>query len=93
MRMSYDASMHMMYDSDDYVVIGWSHKEDGFFGYELVDKGGDDQLPQQVFLHGVAADAFKAQVAAWDAKTPHCEQVEKTLDRYMLLGRTLLIYH
>lgn len=92
--------MQMLYDSDAYVVVHQVLNDpDGGVphdpyakpkhGFEIVDK----RVNKEVFLHGKWADAFQAQVNAWQLNTPTQEEVEQCLDSYCTLAQLPLVMH
>ena len=89
--MSYHpATMHLMYESRSFVVVGWTQTEqDAVLAFELVDKPAGEQ----VFLVRDAAQAFRAQCKAWEERTPDKAEVDATVRAYMQLGRLPLVTH
>ncbi len=90
--------MHMLYDSDSFVVVhmlanataeGEPEPAQARHGFEIVDKRSN----KEVYLDGSWADAFQRQILAWQDKTPTQEEVEETLDRYAGLAQNPLVMH
>ncbi len=93
--------MHMLYDSDSFVVVHMQANapaegdppvttpmlaRDGF---EIVDKRSN----KEVYLDGSWAELFQQQINAWQAKTPTQEEVETTLEGYTGLAQNPLVMH
>ena len=90
--------MHMLYDSDAFVVVQMQPdalSESGSQphltrqGFEIVDKRSN----KEVYLDGSWAEAFQRQIHAWQVKTPTQEEVEATLDGYAELAQNPLFIH
>lgn len=92
--------MQMLYDSDSFVVVHQvvNSPDEGVLhdpfdkprhGFEIVDKRSN----KEVFLHDKWADAFQAQVNAWQANTPTQEEVEQCLAGYAELAQLPLVMH
>jgi hypothetical protein len=84
--------MQMLYDSDCFVVVYVATKNtsgatEQFF--EIARKKEADS----VLLSGELRKAFAACIEAWQANTPHQEEVEATLDRFTQLGMQPLVMH
>ncbi len=90
--------MHMLYDSDSFVVVhllanaadtGDAEPTGARHGFEIVDKRAN----KEVYLDGTWAEAFQRQIAAWQLKTPTQEEVEETLGSYAQLAQNPLVMH
>ncbi len=92
--------MHMLYDSDAYVVVHMQANaaDDGApaaapmlmrDGFEIVDK----RSGKEVYLDGSWAELFQKHIDAWQANTPTQEEVEDTLERYAELAQNPVIQH
>ncbi len=90
--------MHMLYDSDTFVVVhlqanapinGEAEPAVARHGFEIVDKRSN----KEVYLDGSWADAFQRQINAWQMNTPTQEEVEETLDGYAELAQNPLVMH
>lgn len=92
--------MHMLYDSDAFVVMHMrtelpaASAEQGEArlarnGFEIVDK----RSGKEVYLDGSWAEMFQQQIEAWQASTPTQEEVEDTLERYSALAQMPVVLH
>ena len=97
--------MHMLYDSDTFVVVhmqtaqpadelpaGASQRQVPVMprhGFEIVDKRSGKEL----YLDGSWAEMFQQQILAWQQKTPTQEEVEDTLERYAELAQNPVVMH
>ena len=93
--------MHMLYDSDTYVVVHMQANaaQEGApaaatpmlarDGFEIVDK----RSGKEVYLDGSWAELFQKHIDAWQANTPTQEEVEDTLERYAELAQNPVIQH
>lgn len=90
--------MHMLYDSDSFVVVhlqanepvaGEPSPEEIRHGFEIVDK----RTNMEVYLDGPWAEAFQQQINAWQLNTPSQEEVEAILDGYAELAQNPLVIH
>ena len=93
--------MHMLYDSDSYVVVHMQANaaQEGApvpatpllarDGFEIVDK----RSGKEVYLDGSWAELFQKHIDAWQANTPTQEEVEDTLERYAELAQNPVIQH
>ena len=95
--------MHMLYDSESFVVVhmlplpdapeGASEKAPTpqllRHGFEIVDK----RSGKEVYLDGSWAELFQQQIAAWQQNTPSREEVEATLDGYAGLAQNPVVLH
>lgn len=97
--------MQMLYDSDNFVVVhipmlvdpdpsnGYGIAEpsrfNGQHGFEVVDKIAS----KEAFLTGRLAQAFQAQINAWQRDTPTKESVEETLAGWAMLANLPLVMH
>ncbi|VTY32579.1 Uncharacterised protein [Xylophilus ampelinus] len=93
-------AMHMLYDSDAFVVVHVQPTEDNApaaphlpvlarDGFEIVDK----RSGKEVYLDGSWADLFQKQIAAWQLNTPTQEEVEDTLEGYAELAQNPVLMH
>ena len=93
--------MHMLYDSDSYVVV---HMQANAIdegqpqvaapllardGFEIVDK----RSGKEVYLDGSWAELFQQHITAWQANTPTQEEVEDTLEGFAELAQNPVIQH
>ncbi len=93
--------MHMLYDSDSYVVVHMQANaaEEGAppptspllarDGFEIVDK----RSGKEVYLDGSWAELFQRHIDAWQANTPTQEEVEDTLEGFAELAQNPVIQH
>jgi hypothetical protein len=93
--------MHMLYDSDSFVVVHMQANavEDGTpqatspllarDGFEIVDK----RSGKEVYLDGSWAELFQRHIDAWQANTPTQEEVEDTLEGFAELAQNPVIQH
>ena len=93
--------MHMLYDSEAYVVVHMQANaiEEGApptakpllarDGFEIVDKRSN----KEVYLDGSWAELFQQQISAWQLNTPTQEEVEDTLEGYAELAHTPVLVH
>ena len=90
--------MHMLYDSDSFVVVhllanqaaeGEQEPDVARHGFEIVDK----RVNKEVYLDGSWAEVFQRQILAWQQQTPTQEEVEDTLERYAELAQNPLVMH
>lgn len=88
--------MNMLFDSDDYVVVYYPievvtgrRKTQTRDGFEIVDKDAG----KSVFLDGPWAEAFQKHITAWQANTPHQEEVEEVLAGLCELAQIPLVMH
>lgn len=93
--------MHMLYDSDSFVVVHMQADEPAAdapapthpvlarHGFEIVDKRSN----KEVYLDGHWAELFQQQINAWQLKTPTQEEVEDTLEGYAELAQNPLVMH
>jgi hypothetical protein len=92
--------MQMLYDSEAFVVVHVNATQADNdnrhnagkperHGFEIVDKRSN----MTVYLDGLWAAAFQAQIERWQAKTPDQEEVETILDSYSLLAQYPLVVH
>jgi hypothetical protein len=93
--------MHMLYDSDSYVVV---HMQANALsegdarvtapllardGFEIVDK----RSGKEVYLDGSWAELFQQHITAWQANTPTQEEVEDTLEGFAELAQNPVVQH
>jgi hypothetical protein len=92
--------MHMLYDSEAYVVVyinAAEANEDNLHNlgkpersvFEIVDKEANMTL----CLDGAWAAAFQAQMDLWKVDTPGQEDVEEVLNLYAKLANYPLVIH
>ena len=96
--------MHMLYDSDSFVVVhmladaGLSAASNDTtppepqlvrHGFEIVDK----RSGKEVYLDGSWAEMFQQQISAWQQNTPSQEEVEDTLEGYATLAQMPVVVH
>ncbi len=93
-------AMHMLYDSDSFVVVHVQPNADETplaphlptlerHGFEIVDK----RSGKEVYLDGSWAELFRQQIAAWQLNTPTQEEVEDTLEGYAELAQNPVLMH
>jgi hypothetical protein len=94
--------MHLLYDSETYVVVhiesappaeigDYAPQEHTLMrnGFEIVDK----RAGKEVFLDGSWAELFQQHVSAWQENNPTEEEVEATLEQYVQLAHTPVVLH
>ena len=95
--------MHMLYDSDSFVVVHMQPEADlsdapaaeppvpqlPRHGFEIVDK----RSGKEVYLDGSWAEMFQLQILEWQRNTPTQEEVEDTLDGYVGLAQNPVLVH
>jgi uncharacterized protein DUF3567 len=95
--------MHMLYDSESFVVVHMLPDEDlqdeaeegtpvpqlARHGFEIVDK----RSGKEVYLDGSWAEMFQQQILAWQRDTPTQEEVEDTLEQYSGLAQHPVLVH
>ena len=97
--------MHMLYDSDSFVVVhmladaGLSAPASNDttppepqlvrHGFEIVDK----RSGKEVYLDGLWAELFQQRIAAWQENLPTQEEVEDTLEGYAELAQNPVVVH
>ncbi|CAN5668439.1 DUF3567 domain-containing protein [soil metagenome] len=93
--------MHMLYDSDSYVVVHMQANaiDEGEAqvaapllardGFEIVDK----RSGKEVYLDGSWAELFQQHITAWQANTPTQEEVEDTLEGFAELAQNPVVQH
>jgi len=97
--------MHMLYDSDSFVVVHMladAEAQDPAaseatppvpqlvrHGFEIVDK----RSGKEVYLDGSWAEMFQQHILAWQRQTPTQEEVEDILDRYTGLAQNPVVVH
>ncbi|MDR2333307.1 MAG: DUF3567 domain-containing protein [Burkholderiaceae bacterium] len=97
--------MHMLYDSDSFVVVHMQPDADlsgeeksaaqptvpqlPRHGFEIVDK----RSGKEVYLDGSWAEMFQLQILEWQRNTPTQEEVEDTLDGYVGLAQNPVLVH
>ncbi|AVO48994.1 DUF3567 domain-containing protein [Melaminivora suipulveris] len=95
--------MHMLYDSDSFVVVhmqpdallaapadaGEAAPRLVRHGFEIVDK----RSGKEVYLDGSWAEMFQEQILAWQRNAPTQQEVEETLDGYAGLAQNPVVMH
>lgn len=90
--------MHMLYDSDSFVVVQMQANEDlpetaspqlARQGFEIVDK----RSGKEVYLDGSWAEMFRERLIRWQQNAPTQEEVEDTLEGYAGLAHTPISLH
>lgn len=91
--------MHMLYDSDSFVVVQMQANEDlpeaeaspqlARHGFEIVDK----RSGKEVYLDGSWAEMFRQRLVQWQQNAPTQEEVEDTLEGYAGLAHTPISLH
>ncbi len=91
--------MHMLYDSDSFVVVQMQANEDlpesdtspqlARHGFEIVDK----RSGKEVYLDGSWAEMFRQRLVLWQQNAPTQEEVEDTLESYSGLAHTPVSLH
>ncbi|QXL84194.1 DUF3567 domain-containing protein [Comamonas sp. NLF-1-9] len=95
--------MHMLYDSESFVVVHMLPLPDAAVGeapavperqllrhgFEIVDK----RSGKEVYLDGAWAELFQQQIMAWQRSTPTQDEVESTLDAYAGLAQNPVLLH
>ena len=88
--------MHMLYDSESFVVVHMQADDTQpatqqlvRHGFEIVDK----RSGKEVYLDGSWAEMFQQQILAWQRDTPTQEEVGDTLDGYVGLAQNPVIVH
>lgn len=98
--------MHMLYDSESFVVVHMQPDADLSEGAK--SKAAEPPVPQlprhgfeivdkrsgkEVYLDGSWAEMFQKQIVAWQQDAPTEEEVEEILDRYTGLAQQPVIVH
>lgn len=93
--------MHMLYDSETFVVVQIHANapeesapvpavpELARHGFEIVDK----RSGKEVYLDGSWAEMFQQRLNVWQLKTPTQEEIEDTLEGYAELAHTPVSLH
>jgi hypothetical protein len=83
--------MQMIYNSPQYCVVEFHGAEGQSFGggYEIMDKTGR----REIFLDGLLADRFRAEVQRLIAAEPTVEQVDSFLSHFEGLMQQPLVLH
>ena len=99
--------MHMLYDSDSFVVVHMQPDAD-LSGTEKSAEAKKHTVPQlprhgfeivdkrsgkEVYLDGSWAEMFQLQILEWQRNTPTQEEVEDTLDGYVGLAQNPVLVH
>ena len=98
--------MHMLYDSDSFVVVHMlpdavenrsPDLHDSLPATPQLARHGfeivDKRSGKEVYLDGSWAEMFQQQILAWQRETPTQEEVEDTLDRYAGLAQNPVVVH
>ena len=98
--------MHMLYDSESFVVVHMQPDADLSEGAK--SKAAEPPVPQllrhgfeivdkrsgkEVYLDGSWAEMFQQQILEWQRNTPTQEEVEDTLDGYVGLAQNPVLVH
>ena len=93
--------MHMLYDSDSFVVVQIHANapeesapepavpEMARHGFEIVDK----RSGKEVYLDGSWAEMFQQRLNGWQQNAPTQEEIEDTLEGYAELAHTPVSLH
>ncbi|MCD6663379.1 MAG: DUF3567 domain-containing protein [Comamonas sp.] len=98
--------MHMLYDSESFVVVHMLPLPDA----PNAPEGTSDEAPvpqllrhgfeivdkrsgKEVYLDGSWAELFQQQIMAWQQNTPSQDEVEATLDGYAGLAQNPVVLH
>lgn len=90
--------MHMLYNSENFVVVQFDStqgasavREDVLLrgGYEIVDKFAR----KEIFIEGALAESFKLGVEALIETSPSEEEIDDYLERFSSLMQQPLILH
>jgi len=98
--------MHMLYDSDSFVVVHMLPDAIAADNPALNDavppvpqlaRHGfeivDKRSGKEVYLDGSWAEMFQIQITAWQQNTPSQEEVEDTLEGYASLAQMPVVMH
>ena len=98
--------MHMLYDSESFVVVHMLPDARESVGQALNDTAPpkpqrarhgfeivDKRSGNEVYLDGSWAEMFQQQILAWQRDTPTQEEVEDALDRYAGLAQNPVVVH
>ena len=98
--------MHMLYDSDSFVVVHMLPDAIAADNPALNDavppvpqlaRHGfeivDKRSGKEVYLDGMWAELFQQRIAAWQENTPTQEEVEDTLEGYAELAQNPVVVH
>ena len=98
--------MHMLYDSESFVVVHMLPDAIAADNPALNDavppvpqlaRHGfeivDKRSGKEVYLDGSWAEMFQQQILAWQRDAPTQEEVEDTLDRYTGLAQNPVVVH
>ncbi len=98
--------MHMLYDSESFVVVHMLPDAVEPIGKVLHDTAPpkpqlarhgfeivDKRSGKEVYLDGSWAEMFQQQILAWQRDTPTQEEVEDALDRYAGLAQNPVVVH
>jgi hypothetical protein len=99
-------TMHMLYDSESFVVVHMLPDARESAGQALNDTAPpkpqlarhgfeivDKRSGKEVYLDGSWAEMFQQQILAWQRDTPTQEEVEDALDRYAGLAQNPVVVH
>lgn len=98
--------MHMLYDSDSFVVLHLQPDavasapvllSDGCTPAPVMPRNGfeivDKRSGKEVYLDGAWAELFQQHIEAWQLESPSEEEVEEILDRYAVLAQNPVLVH
>ena len=98
--------MHMLYDSDSFVVVHMLPDAIAADNPALNDavppvpqlaRHGfeivDKRSGKEVYLDGLWAELFQRRITAWQENTPTQEEVEDTLEGYAELAQNPVVVH
>ena len=92
--------MHMLYNSDSFVVVQFKLQEDnpapgsapvlaGRGGFEIVDK----HAGREIYLQGLVADSFQRGVEALVKAGPSEEQLDDYISGFVQLAQQPVVLH
>ena len=96
--LSQDPHMHMLYDSDAFVVLRLLAEHPApapatatlpRHGFEIVDK----RAGKEVYLDGAWAELFQQELSTWEAGGVSPEEMEAALERYAQLAQFPVLMH
>ena len=98
--------MHMLYDSESFVVVHMLPDAIATDAPNLQDTAPpppqlarhgfeivDKRSGKEVYLDGSWAEMFQQQIIAWQVRTPTQEEVEDTLESYSGLAQQPVLVH
>ncbi len=92
--------MHMLYNSDSFVVVQFQLPGDGSAasdtpsqagrgGFEIVDK----HARREIYLHGLVAESFQRGVEALVESGPSQEQLDDFISGFVQLAQQPVVLH